>query len=165
MAIDDIKIEELNSKNKKFTSNLKMFRENSKKNWLWINIGGIISITFITWILFFNDLTSLGFSILITLGYPLGIILRYNIKDIKHPIIFNKIALVGLGGLFITCILWLLTLIILFTAPWAPIDQNQIPHWLGYSIVAFNFVVIYSIVGYFLYRFGEKREWHISPYY
>jgi len=165
VTIDDIEIEELTSKTKKFTSNFNMFRENWKKNWLWINIGGYISGLLFTWFLFFKGEFSLWSTILMTIIVPLVIILRKNIKVLKHPIIFNKIALVGLGGLFITCILWLLALIILFTAPWAPIDQNQIPHWLGYSIVAFNFVVIYSIVGYFLYRFGEKREWHISPFY
>ena len=165
MTIDDIKIEELTSKTKKFPSNLKMFRENWKKNWLWINIGAYISGLIFVWFLFFKDEFSLWSTILITIIVPLGIILRYNIKNLKNPIIFNKIALVGLGGFFITGILWLFALYILFTAPWAPIDQFEIEHWLGYSILAFNFVVIYLVVGFFLYRFGKKREWHISPYY
>ncbi|MHA1888612.1 MAG: hypothetical protein ACTSX0_11330, partial [Promethearchaeota archaeon] len=95
----------------------------------------------------------------------LGIFLRSKIKLVKHPIMINKIWLIGIVGFLITDVFWLLSMYLLFTAPWAPIDQNQIPHWEGYSILAVIFVGIYVIVGYFLYRFGEKREWHIPPCY
>ena len=165
MTIDEKKFEELPSKEPKFTLKLKTFWENYRKNWLWINIGGYLSGLLFIWFLFFKGIFSLWISILVTIVIPLGIFLRSKIKLVKHPIMINKIWLIGIVGFLITDVFWLLSMYLLFTAPWAPIDQNQIPHWEGYSIFAVIFVGIYVIVGYFLYRFGEKREWHIPPCY
>ena len=101
---------------KNFTSKIKLFWENCKKNWLWINIGGMIMNTFFMWILYFNDITSLRFAIVMTLVYPLAIILRYNVKKIKNLILLNKIILVGAGGFVMTVPIWLFVVYILINA-------------------------------------------------
>ncbi len=153
---------------KNFKERIKNFWENCKKNWLWINIGAIIMNTFFSWVLYYFNIMSLRYAIIMTIVPPLGIILIYNVKNIKSIkilISMNKIMLVGAGGFVMTVPLWLYAGYLLINAPSAPINLYLLPTWLQYAIMPIFFVLIYLIVGYFLYRFGEKREWHISPYY
>ncbi len=168
MVLDKKRNEISTSKSSKFFSDLQLFWKNFQKNWLWVNIGAIIMNTFFMWILYFNNLSRLGFTIGITIGYPLAIILWYflkNIKSINSLIVLNKIILVGVVGFVITDIIMLFLMYVVFTGPRAPLDQRSIPNWLGYIILSVSYVLIHSIAGYFLYRFGKKREWHISVFY
>ena len=171
MAIIDEKKkknEEMTSKNKNFTSKLKLFWENCKTNWLWINIGAIIMNTFFSWVLYYFNIMSLRYAIIMTIVPPLGIILINNVKNIKSIntlILMNKIMLVGVVGFVITIPIFLFAGYLLIVAPWAPINLYLLPVWLVYAIYPLIFILIYSIIGYLLYRFGAKREWHISPYY
>ena len=153
---------------KKFKEIIKNFWENCKKNWVWINLGAIITNIFFVWGLYYFNIMSLRYAIIMTIVPPLGIILIYNVKNIKSIntlILMNKIMLVGAGGFVITVPIWLYAGYLLFNAPSAPIKSYLLPIWLQYAIMPIIFVLIYSIIGYFLYRFGKKREWHISPYY
>jgi len=158
-------LEEEMLEEKNFKEIIKNFWENCKKNWIWINLGAIITNILFTWVLYYFNIMSLRFAIIMTIVPPLAIILRYKVKELKHPILMNKIMLVGAGGFVITVPIWLYTWYLLINAPWAPIKLYLLPTWLQYAIMPIFFVLIYSIVGYFLYRFGAKREWHISPYY
>ncbi len=158
----------MNTKDKNFQEIIKYFWENCKKNWIWINLGAIISSTPFLWVLYYFNIMSLRYAIIGTIVPPLGIILIYNVKNIKNInilILMNKIMLVGAVGYVITAPIWLYTGYLLFNAPGAPLNTYLLPTWLRYAIMPILFVLIYLIVGYFLYRFGEKREWHISPYY
>ncbi|QEE14802.1 hypothetical protein DSAG12_00619 [Promethearchaeum syntrophicum] len=76
----------------------------------------------------------------------------------------NKIMLVGCVGYVITVIIWLPSGYILVNASWAPLHNVLSPN-LEVTFILLLMVAIYGIVAYILYRFGKKREWHISPYY
>jgi len=157
----------MNSKNKNFQEIIKNFWENCKKNWVWINIGAIISSIPFLWVLYYFNIMSLRYAIIGTIVPPLGIILIYNVKNIKSIntlILMNKIMLVGAVGYVITVIVWLPSGYILVNAPWAPLHDLLSPN-LEFTFILLLMVAIYGIVAYLLYRFGEKREWHISPYY
>ncbi len=149
---------------KNFQEMIKNFMENYKKNWVWVNIGGITVNTIFLWYLFFLDISSLLFTILFTIFYPLVIILAYYTTKSKHKILIKKIAMVGGFGYAITVVIWLFAGYILFWAPWAPFYHkfSDIP------LTAIQLILmgaIYGIVAYILYRFGKKREWKIFPDY
>ena len=157
----------MNTKDKNFQEIIKNFWENCKKNWLWINLGAISTNTFFVWVLYYFNIMILRYAIIMTIVPPLGIILIYNAKNIKSIntlILMNKIMLVGAGGYVITVIVWLPSGYILVNAPWAPLHDLLSPN-LEFTFILLLMVAIYGIVAYLLYRFGEKREWHISPYY
>jgi len=155
------------SEEKYFTSKLKLFWENCKKNWIWINLGAIITNTLFIWVLYYFNIMSLRYAIIGTIAPPLGIILIYNVKNIKNInilILMNKIMLVGVVGYIITIIIWLPSGYILVNASWAPLHNLLSPN-LEIAFILLLMVAIYGIVAYILYRFGKKREWHISPHY
>jgi len=161
----NIKENDLEEKN--FKEIIKNFWENCKKNWFWINLGAIITNTFFIWVLYYFNIMNLRYAIIMTIVPPLGIILIYKIKNIKsinNLILINKIMLVGASGFVITVIIWLPSGYILFNAPWAPLNNLLSPN-LEFTFLLLLMVAIYGIIAYLLYRFGEKREWHISPYY
>ncbi|QEE14787.1 hypothetical protein DSAG12_00604 [Promethearchaeum syntrophicum] len=160
--------EEDDSEEKNFKEIIKNFWETCKKNWVWINLGAIITNTLFIWVLYYFNIMSLRFAIFMTIVPPLGIILMHgfqNIKSINTIILMNKIMLVGVVGFVITVPICLFVGYLLIIAPWAPINPYLLPVWLVYAIFPLFFVAIYPFIGYFLYRFGAKREWHISQYY
>ncbi|WP_371803281.1 hypothetical protein [Candidatus Lokiarchaeum ossiferum] len=149
-------------------SKIHLFWDNCQKNWLWINLGAYVSGILFMWVLYYFDIMSLRSAIIMTVVPPIGIILITYSKTItnKHTfLLLNKIMLVGVVGFVITIPVFLFAGYLLIIAPWAPINLYLHPLWFVYAIYPLIFIMIYPFIGFFLYRFGEKKEWHISPYY
>lgn len=159
---DDSEEEILEEKN--FQEIIKNFWENYKKNWVWVNIGGIIMNTFFLWFLFFIDISSLLFTIFFTIFYPFAIILAYYARKSKRQNVIMKIVITGCGTLFLGCLIWLPSVYILITAPWAPLHDLLTPN-LKTAVIFILMGTIYRIVAYILYRYDEKREWNFPLKY
>ncbi len=171
MTIDEKKKEELKSKKNNFASNLKLFWENCQKNWIWINIGAWPVYTIFIWFIYIINRTSLLYTIIMSIVPPLAIILvgyiykNSLVKNTKYLILLSKFFLVGVGGFVLAGIIWLFAGYILITAPRPLIKRYLLPEWLDYYFLLILLVVLYAIVGFFLYRFGKKRDWHIFAFY
>ncbi len=100
---------------------IKNFWEEFKQNWLWINIGNCMGLTFMNWLLFFIGVINLVIPILLTVFYPFAIFLAYYGRISKHQKIITKIGLVGFGGWGLGCPIWIFLGYVLIAAPWAPL--------------------------------------------
>lgn len=145
----------------KVKSSTKIFQK-FKENWLWVNIGGIIVHTVFLWVLYYYEITSLGFTIGFTLFYPLMIILAVLIKKSKNPQLIYKIVFIGCFGYLIGLIFWLFISYLLINAPWAPFSEILVGKTrLGIHI--FTLFLFSALSMLLLYLIGKKKEWKYQP--
>ena len=159
MNISEKNLEEKIGEQSNFHEKIKNFWENYKKNWIWVNIGGMISYTFFLWFLYFKDFSSLSTTIYLTLVYPLVIFFVYYSRNSKNRNLITKIVIIGGGTSVFGCLIWLPSAYILVTAPWALLREVLTPN-LKTAVIILLMVAIYGIVAYLLYRFGKKRDWN-----
>jgi hypothetical protein len=145
----------------KVKSSTKFFQK-LKENWVWVNIGGIIVNTVFLWVLYFFEITGLGFTIGFTLFYPLMIILAVLIKKAKNPRLLYKIIFIGCFGYLIGLIFWLFLSYLLINAPWAPFSDVIIGKtriWI-HIFTLFLFSALSMLL---LYLIGKKKGWKYQP--
>ena len=144
---------------------IKNFWKAYKKNWLWINIGNCMGLTFMLWLLFSLGVINLVIAILLTVFYPFAIFLAYYGRISKHQKIITKIVLVGGGGYVFGVILWLFLGYLLITAPWAPLRILVLDAVLRGRILLLLLPTLCVITAYIMYRVGKKREWRLPSTY
>ncbi len=144
---------------------IKGFWKAYKKNWLWINIGNCMGLTFMNWLLFFIGVINLVIPILLTVFYPFAIFLAYYGRISKHQKIISKIVLIGCGGYGFGIIMWIFLGYVLIAAPWAPLRVLVLDAVLRGRILLLLMVTCCVIAGYIMYRVGKKREWRLPSIY
>ena len=156
LEVEDLEEEIVDKKN--FKDLIKSFLINFRKNGIWVNIGVIISNTGFLWILYFYQITSLLFTISFSLGYPLVVFSIYFAQRSNRQVLVTKIELIGIGGFAIAFWICLFSLYFLRVAPWAPF--HEVSAWEKKYYFDLGLLgIIYVIVAYLIYRYGNKKEW------
>ncbi len=138
---------------------IKNFWKAYKKNWLWINIGNCMGLTFMLWLLFSLGVINLVIAILLTVFYPFAIFLAYYGRKSIHQRTISKIMLIGCGGFGFGVIIWFITGYLLITAPWAPLRVFVLDAVLRGRIFLLLLLPSCGIAAYIMYRIGKKRDW------
>jgi hypothetical protein len=108
------------------------------------------------WLGYFLGYIPLEVPAVITLGAPLMLLAVYGIKQSKHQITFERVVMIGGGGLALGWPIWVTIMYLLYSPPWAPLHGNS-----GIlSTLAFPLVIVLSYVGafYLMYRLEMKKH-------
>ena len=157
-------LKEQDSEVKNFKLQIMNFWENYKANWVWVNIGALSTSTFFLWLLFLLDILSLVKTIFYTMLFPSLLIMRYYIMKSTRKDLITKIVFVGCGGYTITVVIWLFAGSILIVGS-NPLLHGLWPQELDWVFLLILMGLIYGIVAYLMYRYGEKKEWGFTPKY
>jgi hypothetical protein len=134
---------------------LKEFRE----NFILVLIGSFLANLPLLWYLYFIEIINLASAIMLTLFYPIAIVLIYygeRLEDTDNKLFF-KIIMMVIGGVGFGGIIWFLSGYLLLQAPWAPFHTIN-PSIRG-RLLLFLLIPSFIVGACVMYKIGESKNW------